>query len=155
MTPRRVWRVASPTCHDVATLTFPTIDFDEFHTVDLPARIDAGNGALAAPDLAGVGTIAFRTDDGAAYTYVPAPDTIEIWQGDAAADIVVEMSREMFSDFANELRTCFGLLYAGGLEVTRGDFFQLERWEPAIRALYHGRPIIDPAALVWRDDLNR
>ena len=136
-------------------ITFDTIDFDEFHLVDLPKRIEAGNGALAAPDLAGAGTLGFQTPDGAAFTYVPSPDTIEIWGGDAAADTLVEMSRASFSDFVNELRTCFGLLYAQQLEVIRGDFGWLERWEPALRALYSGRPIVDPAAMGFGDDLTR
>jgi len=138
----------------VAT-TFEAIDFDDFHLIDLPKRIEQGNGALAAPDLAGIGTIGFRTPDGAAFTYVPSPDTIEIWGGDAAADTLVEMSREAFSDFANELRTCFGLMYAGLIEVTRGDFGWFERWEPALRAMYHGRPIVDPATLGVGADLDR
>lgn len=136
-------------------MTFEPVDFEQFHQVDLPARIEAGNGALAAADLAKAGTLAFRTPDGAAYTYVPAPDTVEIWAGDAAADTVVEISREAFSDFVNELRTCFGLLYAGLIDITRGDFGWLERWEPALRALYDGRPIIDPAALGIGADLDR
>ena len=109
------------------TLTFDPIDFEEFHTITLPARIAAGNDALAAADLAGVGTLAFRVPDGAAYTYVPSPDTVEIWDGDAAADTVVNLTREAFSDFANELRTCFGLLYAGMMEFGRGDFAELDR----------------------------
>lgn len=124
-------------------MDFPAIDFDQFHREDLPARIETGNGALAAPDLAGVGTLGFRVPDGAAYTYVPGPDTVEIWSTDAAADTLVELTRDAFSDFANELRTCFGLLYAGLVEVSRGDFGWFERWEPALRALYHGRPILD------------
>jgi hypothetical protein len=136
-------------------ITFDTIDFDEFHLVELPKLIEAGNGAIAAADLAGVGTIGFRVEDGASYSYVPSPDTVEIWGGDAAADTLVEMSRASFSDFVNELRTCFGLLYAGQLQVTRGDFGWLERWEPALRALYSGRPIIDPASMGFGDDLNR
>ncbi len=128
----------------MAALEFPTIDFDEFHRVTVPALIEAGNGALAAPDLDGVGPLGFKTtDDGAAYTYVPGPDTVEIWASDVAADTLVELSRESFSDFANELRTSFGLLYAGKAEVTRGSFAWFERWEPALRALYHGRPILD------------
>jgi hypothetical protein len=128
----------------MAPLEFPTIDFDEFHRVTLPARIDAGNGALAAPDLVGVGPLGFKaTDDGASYTYVPGPDTVEIWSSDVAADTLVELSREAFSDFANELRTSFGLLYAGMADVSRGSFAWFERWEPALRALYHGRPILD------------
>lgn len=136
-------------------ITFEPIDFDQFHLVDLPKRIEQGSGALAAPDLAGVGTVGFRMPDGAAYTYVPSPDTVEIWPGDAAADTLVILSRESFSDFANELRTCFGLLYAGMLEVSRGDFGWVERWEPALRALYHDRPIIDPATMGVGDDLGR
>jgi Phytanoyl-CoA dioxygenase (PhyH) len=132
----------------VAALEFPAIDFDEFHQRDLPKRIDSGNGALAAADLSGVGPLGFRVPDGAAYTYVPGADTVEIWSTDAAADTLVELSREAFSDFANELRTCFGLLYAGMVTVSRGDFGWFERWEPALRALYHGRPILD----LVRDD---
>ncbi len=136
-------------------ITFEPVDFDRFHLVDLPKRIEQGSGLLAAPDLAGVGTIGFKTPDGAAYTYVPSPDTVEIWSGDAAADVLVNISREAFSDFANELRTCFGLLYAGMLEVSRGDFGWLERWEPALRALYHDRLIVDPATMDVAHDLDR
>jgi hypothetical protein len=132
----------------VAELEFPPIDFDVFHQTELPQRIASGNGALAAPDLAGVGTLGFRVPDGASYTYVPGPDTVEIWSTDSAADTLVELSREAFSDFANELRTSFGLLYAGLFTISRGDFAWFERWEPALRALYHGRPILD----LVRDD---
>jgi len=139
----------------VPAITFETVDFEDFHNVELPKRIDAGNGALAAADLAGAGTLGLRTDDGAAFTYVPAPDTVEIWSGDTAADTVIEMSREAFSDYANELRTSFGLLYADLAQVHRGDFGWFERWEPALRALYHGRPIIDPATLALPGDLRR
>ncbi len=137
------------------TLTFEPIDFDTFHTLDLPTRIAAGNGPLAAPDLAGVGPLAFRVPDGAAYTYVPVDGTVEIRPGDADAKTVVAMPRATFSDFAHELHTCFGLLYADLLEIGRGDFAWFERWEPALRALYHGRPIIDPAVEVRRTDLDR
>ena len=136
-------------------ITFDTIDFDEFHLIDLPKRIEQGSGALAAADLAGVGTLGFRMPDGAAFTYVPSPDTVEIWSGDAAADTLVHVSREDFSDYANELRTCFGLLYAGRVEVPRGDFGWFERWEPALRALYHERPIVDPPTMGVDDDLDR
>ncbi|MEX2253890.1 MAG: phytanoyl-CoA dioxygenase family protein [Acidimicrobiia bacterium] len=128
----------------MAALEFPPIDFEDFHRIDLPARIEAGNGALAAPDLLGVGPLAFRiADEGVAFTYVPGPDSVEIWATDVAADTVIDISREAFSDFANELRTSFGLLYAGMIGASRGDLGAFERWEPALRALYHGRPILD------------
>ncbi len=136
-------------------IVFPDIDFEDFHQITLPKLIDAGNGELAAPDLQGIGPIAFKVPDGASYSYVPGQDTVELWSTDVAADTVVELSREAFSDFANELRTCFGLLYADLAEVTRGDFAAFERWEPALRALYHGRPIVDPGASDMRTDLDR
>ncbi|HEU5302526.1 MAG TPA: phytanoyl-CoA dioxygenase family protein [Acidimicrobiia bacterium] len=135
--------------------SFPDIDFEEFHRVELPAQIASGNGALAAADVAGVQPIAFKVPDGGAFSYVPGADGVEIWATDVAADTVVELSREAFSDFANELHTCFGLLYAGLAETSRGDFASFERWEPALRALYHGRPIVDPATMDLPDDLGR
>lgn len=136
-------------------LAFEEVDFEDFHRITLPKLIDGGNGALAAGDLQGVGPIAFKVEDGTAFSYVPGSDTVELWSTDVAADTVVELSRETFSDFANELRTSFGLLYADLAEVTRGEFAVFERWEPALRALYHGRPIVDPATLGIRADLDR
>ncbi len=136
-------------------MNFPPVDFEDFHQIALPKLIDGGNGALAAPDLQGIGPIAFKVPDGASYSYVPGPDTVELWSTDVAADTVVELSREAFSDFANELRTCFGLLYADLAEVTRGDFATFERWEPGLRALYHGRAIVDPGSSGMRPDLDR
>ena len=58
----------------VAPMVFPDVDFEDFHQIALPKLIDAGNGALAAPDLQGIGPIAFKVPDGASYSYVPGPD---------------------------------------------------------------------------------
>jgi hypothetical protein len=138
-----------------APLQFDPIDFEDFHRITLPALIEGGNGTLAAADLQGVGPIAFSVEDGTSFTYIPGAGTVEIWSSDVAADTVIELTREAFSDFANELRSCFGLLYAGLAEATRGDYGWFERWEPALRALYHGRPIIDAAELGVRADLDR
>ena len=41
-----------------AALTFPRVAFDEYHQSQLPARIAAGNGPLAADDVADVAPIA-------------------------------------------------------------------------------------------------
>ena len=131
-------------------LAFATIDFDEFHRQDLPARIAAGNGALAAADVADAPALAFRVGD-SAYTYVPVPGSVEIRAGDADAVAVVELDPATFSDYANELHTCFGLVYGADARVVRGTHDDWFRWEPAIRALYHGRPLYDPA---WADGLD-
>lgn len=134
-------------------LTFPTVDFDEFHSVTLPRLVAAGNGPLAGADVARAPRIAFSVE-GAAYTYVPVDGTVVIRAGDAEADTVVAMSRATFSDYANELRSCFGLAYGADVVVERGSYDDWFRWEPAIRALYAGRPLYDPS---WVDgvDLDR
>ncbi len=122
---------------------FGPIDFEQFHTVDLPARLAAGNGALAAADLEGVQSIAFRIDDGRAYTYTPSADGIAITAGDADAHTVVELTYADWCDFVWELRTCFALLYAERLSFPRGTFGHLARWEAALRAAFDGQVIYD------------
>jgi hypothetical protein len=136
-------------------LAFAPIAFDQFHRVELPRRIAAGNGARAAADLAGAPPLAFALPGGSAYTYRPRPDTVEIEAGTTDAATVAEVSVEAWSDYANELRSCFGLLYAGLVSFPKGGFDDLARWEPAVRALFHGRPIYEPAAVDLPDDLGR
>jgi ectoine hydroxylase-related dioxygenase (phytanoyl-CoA dioxygenase family) len=123
---------------------FPTIDLDAFHRDRVPELLVA-NGSLAAGDVSGRGSLALRVGD-AAYTYVPGPGTVSVVSGDAEADAVALMSAEAFSDFVQELRSCFGLAVADLVEFPRGRFDDLMRWEPALRALWHGRPIYDDAA---------
>ena len=132
------------------TLTFAAVDFDEFHRRELPARIAAGNGHLAGADVATAPPFAFRVGD-ASYTYVPTGDSVEIRAGDAEAATVIALDAPTFSDYANELRTCFGLVYGDEARLVRGTHDDWFRWEPALRALYHGRPLYDPA---WADGLD-
>ena len=138
-----------------AALTFAPVDFDRFHDAELPRRIAAGNGALAAGDLRGVPPLAVRLAGGSAWTYVPSAETVAVVAGDQDAATVAELEAPAWSDYANELRTCFGLLYAGQVSFPRGGFDGLVRWEPALRALFHGRPIYDPARVDVPDDLTR
>ena len=133
------------------SLRFDPLDFDEFHRVTLPSRLAAGNGALAAPDLVGVEPIAFRLPDGRAYTYAAGAATVDVQPGDVAAKTVVEMDEATWSDFVQELRTCFGLLYSGLASFPRGGFEALMRWEPALRSMFDGRPLYDPGAVADLD----
>ena len=136
-------------------LRFAPVDFDRFHDIELPRRIEAGHGALAAPDLRGAPPLAFRLSDDRAVTFVPQPDTVAVIRGDDDAAVVAALDESSWSDYVQELRTCFGLLYADQVSFPRGSFDQLARWEPALRALFHGRPIYDPAAADVPDDLSR
>jgi ectoine hydroxylase-related dioxygenase (phytanoyl-CoA dioxygenase family) len=125
---------------------FETLDFDQFHTVDLPARLAAGNGALAAADLDGVDPIAFQLDDGRSYTYTPSDDGLTVTPGDDGARTVVALSLADWSDFVWELRSSFALFYADRVTFPRGGFGGLVRWEPALRAAFDGQPIYDLTA---------
>jgi hypothetical protein len=136
-------------------LSFPPVDFDDFHQHELPRRVAAGNGRLASGDVADADPIAFQLRDGPAYTYLPGRGTVTIVPGAEAAATVVELTPDAWSDYANELRTCFGLLYADLVSFPRGGFDGLARWEPALRALFHGRPIYDARAGGLPPDLAR
>jgi hypothetical protein len=135
-------------------LAFDPVDFRRFHEEELPRRLEAGNGALAAGDVHDVPPLAFRVGD-AAWTYVPGAGRVDLVPGDQDAATVAELEPSAWSDYANELRTCFGLLYADQVSFPRGGFDGLVRWEPALRALYHGRPIYDPDRVDVPADLTR
>ncbi len=130
---------------------FDSIDFNAFHRDDLPARLAAGNGALAGPAGRRLGSLAFRTPEGDAYTYVPRSDGVEVVAGEESADTVIEVSPEIFSNLVNELDAAAGLLYGGRARCRKGNPIRWVDWEPALRAMYHGRPVYDPATLDLRD----
>jgi ectoine hydroxylase-related dioxygenase (phytanoyl-CoA dioxygenase family) len=125
---------------------FGPIDFDRFHTDDLPDRLAAGNGRLAAADLKGAKPLAFRLPDGRSYTYTPTSDGLAITPGEEHTHTVVELAPEDWCDFVWELRSSFALFYADRLTFPRGSFGHLARWEPALRAAFDGQAIYDLAA---------
>ena len=128
----------------VDTLRDDTLDFDRFHREVLPQRLAAGNGALAAADARQIGPLAIRTAQGT-FTYVPADNTIEIVEGDADAKTVIALDDDSWRGLASDLDTPPGLLYGGRVETVRGNPLRFVRWEPALRAMYHGRPVYDAA----------
>jgi hypothetical protein len=48
---------------------FGPIDFDRFHTVELPERLAGDRGETVRTAVRGLAPIAFRLEDGTAYTY--------------------------------------------------------------------------------------
>jgi hypothetical protein len=122
---------------------FERLDFDEFHRTQVPASLARGNGKLAARSVRD--GIAFRIPDGRAWRFERAGDDIAVCPGDEGAATVVELDEAAWSDFVQEAHTSFGLLYAGSLRFSRGDFSGLDRWEPALRAVFEGRPLYDPS----------
>jgi hypothetical protein len=134
------------------TAGFAAVDFHDFHRVELPRRLAAGVNEQLWWDVAGVAPIAVMLDDGSAYSYVAGPERVMIVPGvveDAA--VVLQMPLEAWRDYVYEFRTRFGLLYSHAVEFLRGDFDRWDEWEPAIRCMYSGRQIYNPAALDLRD----
>jgi ectoine hydroxylase-related dioxygenase (phytanoyl-CoA dioxygenase family) len=130
----------------MAESRFPLLSFDDFHR-ELPDRLAAGNGAAARAASPDERAVALRVPGSEGYTYRPVARSIEVVAGTAPATTVIELSAEVWSDYAHELRTGFGLLYAGLAHCSTGRLDDMIAWDPAIRAMYSGRPVYDPATL--------
>lgn len=130
---------------------FPEIDFETWHREELPGLLARGRGALAAPGARGLGSLALRLTDGAAWTYLPNPEELAVRPGDAGADTVVELDAEAWQGLVHDVESAPGLLYAGRVRCRRGRAMTLVQWEPALRALYTGRPVFDPETAELRD----
>ncbi|MGH7288163.1 MAG: phytanoyl-CoA dioxygenase family protein [Myxococcota bacterium] len=131
----------------MSAAVFEPLDFDRFHREELPRRLRAGNGALAARAAGALGSLAFRLPDGAAYRYVPTPDGIDVVEGDAGADTVIEVEAGLWQNLVHELDAAAGLLYGGRARCRRGNALDWVAWEPALRAMWNGRPVYDADGL--------
>jgi hypothetical protein len=94
--------------------------------------------------------LALRLTDGRAYRFIPSGDELRIEPGDDAP-IVAVLDEPAWRDFACEFATAAGLVYGGRVTFAAGSYADLERWEPALRALACGRPIFDPDRDAPRD----
>ncbi len=122
---------------------FPTLDFDTYHRETLPRLLADGRGAAAARAAARLGSLAFRIDEGGAWTYRPTDGRIELVEGDDDADTVIGLSHEIWQNVVHELDAPAGLLYGGRARCPRGKAILWVEWEPALRCLFSGRPIYD------------
>ena len=119
------------------------IDFDEFHATELPSRLAQGNGKLAASTIKPGRTFAWHLTDGRAVTYTITEDGIDITQGDLDAEVVVEIPPDDWSMYAQEMKSCFALLYTNAIRMWKGEFNHFAAWEPTLLAAYFGRPVYE------------
>ncbi len=134
---------------------FEPLDFHRFHREELADRLRRGNGALAARGARGLGGLAFRLPGGDAYTYTPTHDGIAVAAGDASAETVIEVEPEIWQNLVHELDAAPGLLYGGRARCTRGNALRWLAWEPALRAMWSGRPVYDPGDIRLEDRHGR
>jgi ectoine hydroxylase-related dioxygenase (phytanoyl-CoA dioxygenase family) len=127
-----------------------SIDFEQFHRIELPRLLDAGRGLEAAKAI-GKKSLAFRLTEGGAFTYRPKPAGVEIVEGDDSADTIIELSHSSWEGIVNELDTGPGLIYGGRVKCPRGNSMHLIEWDPGLRAMYNGRRIFDPDEVDLRD----
>jgi hypothetical protein len=133
--------------------SFEPHPFVAFHRTELPALV-AKYGHLVVADLRGVAPIAFRVEDGTAFTWCATDEGVEVADGTIEAVTVIELSERTFSEFLNELITASGAVRTGRAEVTQGTLAGWQRWEPAIQSLCSGREIYTAAVRSTLVDRN-
>jgi ectoine hydroxylase-related dioxygenase (phytanoyl-CoA dioxygenase family) len=126
--------------------SFPPRPFVQFHREELPRLLEQ-HQHLAADDVRGAPTVAFRIDDGTTFSWVATSAGVEIREGDDDASTLVELSEPVFSDFLNELLTANGVVRTGRARLVRGSLEEWQRWEPAMQAVCFGRPIYGPVVV--------
>jgi hypothetical protein len=137
---------------DAIAHSFPRYSFVEFHRGELP-RLIKQRAALVVEDLRGAGPLAFRIDDGTAFTWRASARGIDVVDGSDEAETLVLLSEDTFSEFLHELLSAGGAVRTGRARTERGTVEGWQRWEPAIQSLCSGRAIYSPA--VWADLVDR
>jgi len=135
----------------MAVAGFRSLDFDHFHREELGERLAAGNGAMAARAAASLGSFALRFPDGRAWTYQVIDGEIALRAGDADAETVMELGPDEWEGLVHDYESAPGLLYGGRAKCPRGNAMHFVLWEPALRAMYTGRPVFVPEEVDLRD----
>lgn len=117
----------------------PEIDFHDFHLLELPRRLAAGNDLLAATAARELPAIGFRlkgTDN--AYSYYPDSHTIAIIAG-TEAETIIEMEQGAWQNLIYNLEKQAGLLTECNVVDQWGDVIDLKQWEQVLCAMFYGQ----------------
>jgi ectoine hydroxylase-related dioxygenase (phytanoyl-CoA dioxygenase family) len=129
------------------------MNFNEFHLLQLPRMLAAGQGAAAARAVGEGCSLALRCTGEGAYTYRSVAGDMLVEAGEDA-ETVVELAADAFEDLLTEAWSVFGLLYGDRVMVRRGDFNEFARWEAPLQAMWFHRPIYDADAIAALGDLD-
>jgi len=126
------------------------MNFVKYHRQILPDLLSAGRGALLESQQLPILGISIAGQK-QSFSYQLGEAGVNILSGIEQADIQVELSASDWQGLVADLESVPGILYGGRLISHRGDLMNFVRWEPALRALYTGRPIYNPATFQLRN----
>lgn len=127
------------------------LDFEDFHRGWLADRVAAGHGVAAARAANRLEALTLRVPDGPDFTYAVRGGTVTVLSDAVEAALVLEIDRASFREFADERLSAAALVYSKRITAVRGAAHRFLLWESALRALYHGRPILDWRRIDLRD----
>jgi hypothetical protein len=128
----------------------PELDFVDYHRYTLPSLLAAGRDELLDRQRLPVLGLSILGEP-ESFSYCLGDSGVKILPGTEFADVRVELSATDWRGLVGDLESIPGILYGGRLVAHSGDLMDFVRWEPALRALYTGRPIYDPATFELRD----
>lgn len=121
------------------------IDPVHHHASVIPELLAGERGSMAAVGLDDVAPFTLIVGEHA-WTYRIEDGRVAVEPGRTDGASAVSMSEAAWSDFAQFIRSAPALAIGGELEFDGdGGFKLLAKWEPALRAVYLGIPIYDPA----------
>lgn len=117
---------------------FAELDFHDFHLQELPRRLAAGYGLLAAKAARELTAICFRLKESDhAYTFQPMAETIAIVAG-TEAEQVVELDQSQWQTMIYHFKSSSEPLCAGQITQTDDNSIVPDRWQSVLRAMLFG-----------------
>ncbi len=126
------------------------VDVATFLDEIAPGAVDA-HGRDAARSALRIGLPPLTLDvDGERLTMLPVDGVLDVRRAEAA-DLVVVLDRETFSDLVQDTASTFGVQMTGRAEVTTGTVDDFVAWEPVLRTLLDGRPVYESGSVTFRE----
>ena len=117
----------------------------------VPAAI-VDHGELAARGVAykQLSTLGFDLGERSATLAVDG-DTLTLLDGLDHAAVVAELAPDALSDLVQDRQSTMGLAMTARVKIRDGSLDEWIRWEPALRALFEGRPVYESGAIAMLD----
>jgi hypothetical protein len=123
---------------------FGTVDLKTFHEEIVTQRAIGERGAEAAAVVGDGRAIGIQLDDQTAWTFRASNGSIDIKEGVDTAPILLLTDIEAWCDLVTEAWSIMGLILQGRVQIDRGSFNHVAKWESPLQALYNDRPIWFP-----------